>query len=112
MMVKLIRVEGEEYVLDRLPVVLGRCEDATIGLHDRWTSRRHCQIEQCSIDRSRSVLLVRDLGSTHGTYVNGEQVREAYLHSGDHLSVGLATFRVELDDAFCPAGEIGEYSAA
>jgi pSer/pThr/pTyr-binding forkhead associated (FHA) protein len=57
-------------------------------------------------------LLVRDLGSTHGTYVNGEQVREAYLHSGDHLSVGLATFRVELDDAFCPAGEIGEYSAA
>ncbi len=43
-------------------------------------------------------LVVRDLGSVHGTYVNGSRVTEAVLSAGDQLALGLTTFLVECFD--------------
>ena len=44
-------------------------------------------------------LLVRDLGSRHGTYVNGQQVTEARLAPGDELCIGLTHFLAEYEPA-------------
>ncbi|HAA69395.1 MAG TPA: hypothetical protein DCE55_09655 [Planctomycetaceae bacterium] len=80
-----------EFVLEKLPMTLGRCESATIYLNDRWVSRLHCEIDL--IDGS---LIVRDLGSKHGTILNGTHTKQAQLMPGDRLSVGMVTFEVVL----------------
>ena len=77
-------------VINKLPAVLGRNSEADVRLDDNWTSRVHCEINEAS-----GRLLVRDLGSTNGTMVNGKQVKEADLLPGDLLTVGLTSFKVE-----------------
>jgi pSer/pThr/pTyr-binding forkhead associated (FHA) protein len=85
-----------EVLLSRFPAVLGRGAEATTRLDDRWLSRRHCELVV-----AEGLLKVRDLDSKHGTYVNGERVREAVLYPGDHLQIGLCDFtlRYEPDSA-------------
>src|SRR6187455_402712 len=58
-----------EIVVERFPIELGRGEDVGLRIDDRWLSRRHCRLDM--ID---GVLTVRDLGSRHGTFINGENV--------------------------------------
>jgi pSer/pThr/pTyr-binding forkhead associated (FHA) protein len=45
------------------------------------------------------VLMVRDLGSKHGTFVNGRSVLEAELRPGDLLNIGITRFLVEYEPA-------------
>ncbi len=63
--------------------VLGRAEGADLVLADTGVSRRHAELLT-----SDAGTLVRDLGSTNGTWVNGVRVHEQLLHDGDHLTVG------------------------
>jgi pSer/pThr/pTyr-binding forkhead associated (FHA) protein len=81
-----------EIALDKLPVLVGRSPDAGIRVDDRWASRRHCEI-----DEVHGTLLVRDLGSTHGTLVNNKSIRESPLLPGDILGVGLTDFQASYD---------------
>jgi pSer/pThr/pTyr-binding forkhead associated (FHA) protein len=76
-----------QYVLNSFPVLIGRSLESTITLNDRWASRRHCEID-CHDDQ----LIVRDLGSKHGTYVNDCPVSESPLLPGDRLTVGITRF--------------------
>ncbi len=48
----------------------------------------------CEIDDRNGLLVVEDLNSRHGTFVNGVRIRKAYLWPGDKLTVGLASFAV------------------
>jgi pSer/pThr/pTyr-binding forkhead associated (FHA) protein len=67
------------------PFVLGRAEDVGLRVSNRWASRHHCKI-----DTKNGRVVIRDLESTHGTYVNGRKVRDAVIEPGDEISVGLA----------------------
>ena len=58
---------------------------------DRFFSRNHCLLE---INPPQSFL--RDLGSTNGTFVNGQRVREAYLQNGDRIQGGETILIVEV----------------
>jgi pSer/pThr/pTyr-binding forkhead associated (FHA) protein len=93
---KLISDNGEilesEFPLDKLPLVIGRSLEATLRIQDCWASRRNCEIV-----RINGSLVVRDLGSTNGTLVNGQHVTEAPLTPGDRLTVGMTTFVVSGD---------------
>jgi len=91
----------KEVLLDDLPLRVGRGVDADVCLDDRWVSREHC-----IIDHVDHVLMVSDLGSKHGTLVNGETVNRAELNPGDELTVGLTRFVVhyELEPAVVDAG--------
>ena len=77
-------------VLHSLPVVVGRSPDADVRLADCWVSRRHCEIGEIE-----GTLVVRDLGSRHGIFVNGLQVPETHLMPGDKLTVGSTIYRVD-----------------
>ena len=77
------------FVVNRLPAVVGRGAEADVGLADQWVSRAHCQLYA-----SEGMLAVRDVGSRHGTLVNGQRVAEAVLLPGDELQVGLTRLRV------------------
>ena len=74
---------GQSFLLDKPVVVAGRSVDADIFLDDVTVSRRHAEIRL-----DGDVFVVHDAGSLNGTYVNGERVNEAKLHSGDELQVG------------------------
>jgi hypothetical protein len=84
-------------LIDRLPATIGRSAKADIRLCDPEISRVHCQIDQLN-----GVLLIRDTGSTNGTFVNGRRVVEAKLTPGDRVSVGQTPFVVlSRGDASC-----------
>jgi len=83
--------EGDFFIAQP-PMMLGRSLESEIRLEDPWVSRRHCRIDQVD-----AAVVVRDLGSTHGTFVNGCQVVEAVLEPGDKLSVGMSSFVVHYD---------------
>jgi pSer/pThr/pTyr-binding forkhead associated (FHA) protein len=72
--------------------LIGRSPDAHLYLpDDRFFSRNHCLLE---INPPHSFL--RDLGSTNGTFVNGQRVREAYLNNGDRVQGGATILTVEV----------------
>ena len=79
--------EGDEFQLE-LPAVLGRACEVTLPLPHPLVSRRHCEL----VDRDGS-LLVRDLGSTNGTFVGSERITESVLEHGQLLTVGTVIFR-------------------
>jgi len=73
-----------------LPVVLGREADCDVRLSDPCVSRRHCQIE-CS---SEETLIICDLGSKNGTFVDGEKVEETALAPTARLGIGNTKIHV------------------
>jgi len=89
MTIQLVKPEANAsaFVLRDLPATIGRAPESSVHISDRWLSRQHCEIY-----RFDNAVVVRDLGSTHGTYVNGEKVTEVELRPGDRISVGLSTF--------------------
>ncbi len=64
-------------------LTIGRALDNDLILEGTGVSRRHAQVEQ---RHGRYVL--RDLGSRHGTQVNGQPIQEVVLRDGDVLSLG------------------------
>jgi serine/threonine protein kinase len=79
-------------------LLLGRGKQAAARLTDPHVSRTHCAIE---VRGPRLVLT--DLESHSGTYVNGERVTEIELHPGDVIKVGATQLRVEDDQAAGPS---------
>lgn len=72
-------------------MIAGRAPDTDIHLPDTFVSSHHARVEA----RSNGVV-VEDLGSTNGTFVNGAEISGAVLMgAGDTLAVGDSTFRVE-----------------
>jgi hypothetical protein len=74
--------------------IIGRRTDCGLRIPSPLVSRQHCEIK-CSGNR----LVVRDLGSSNGTFVNGSKVKQKELKSGDTLGVGPITFIIQLGDA-------------
>jgi pSer/pThr/pTyr-binding forkhead associated (FHA) protein len=80
-----------EITIDRFPIELGRGAVVGVRIDDRWLSRRHCELV-CEGE----AVIARDLGSSHGTYVNGQRLTAAVaLEEGDELQIGLSHFIVE-----------------
>ncbi|WP_299444965.1 DUF3662 and FHA domain-containing protein [uncultured Phycicoccus sp.] len=87
-------VDGERYPLMGAMTILGRDDSADIILDDPGISRRHSEI-RVTTDGPHFVTSVRDLGSTNGTFVNGERITSTHLEDGDRITVGRTsiTFR-------------------
>jgi hypothetical protein len=71
--------------------VIGRLADCKVIVSDGNVSRRHAQVQ-----RSGSGFVISDLGSTNGTYVNGERLTADHrLADGDIISIGAVNLRFE-----------------
>ena len=91
---------GEMYKLDKVQLVIGRGDKAGLRLVDDGISRDHARIV-----REAGQLILEDLGSTNGTYCNGERVTRQALSEGDKILLGSATilkfsYHDKLDEAF------------
>ncbi|HEY3026611.1 MAG TPA: protein kinase [Pyrinomonadaceae bacterium] len=84
---------GRAFTFDQHDTFLiGRSDTAHLYLpEDKFFSRHHCLLE---IAPPRCFL--RDLGSTNGTFVNGQKVAEAFLRSGDRIQGGETVLSVEV----------------
>jgi pSer/pThr/pTyr-binding forkhead associated (FHA) protein len=72
--------------------LIGRGADCDLRLRISSISRHHCMIRLGNAEAT-----VLDLGSSNGTFVNGQRVRsQATLQNGDELQVGTCKFIVEL----------------
>jgi len=86
LVVKEGELEGQNWVLDRDTVVIGRGADCDITLPERAVSRNHARIER----RNQGYLLI-DLGSKNGTHVNGQEIKEPrWLQDGDEVQIALS----------------------
>ena len=86
--------QTREVVVNQAEFLIGRGADCDLRLRDHEISRHHCIIR---VVGGEATLV--DLGSSNGTYLNGQRVRsQAPLHSGDELRLGAATFVVDLGD--------------
>jgi hypothetical protein len=71
--------------------LLGRGESADIRLQDTFASSQHARLVP-----QGDVMVLEDLGSTNGTYLNGEPLRGPQpLHVGDSIRIGDSEFTFE-----------------
>jgi pSer/pThr/pTyr-binding forkhead associated (FHA) protein len=98
----MFRSDGERrsFSITRDVTVIGRREDCDFRIPLSDVSRKHCRLIKNSAE---GALKVEDLGSSNGTYHNGQRVQEAELAAGDTLQVGPVIFVVQVDGV--PADE-------
>jgi sigma-B regulation protein RsbU (phosphoserine phosphatase) len=84
--------------LTRLPFTLGRSGGCDLCIANAQVSRQHAAIEQ-----GADGLYLRDLGSRHGTLLNGRTVSSARLQSGDRITLGNGTATLVFLDGPTPS---------
>jgi predicted component of type VI protein secretion system len=82
--------EGPDIPLAREPIMVGRHPHCDVRLPSIRVSRRHCCLT--AVD---GVVIVRDLGSTNGTSINGQRVESGRLRPGDELAIANLRYRLE-----------------
>jgi pSer/pThr/pTyr-binding forkhead associated (FHA) protein len=86
-------------------IVVGRREECDLRLEHKSVSKLHCIIV-----KTDGLLLLRDLGSTNGTRVNGTRVRRACLLPNDQVSIAHYKFRVYLGPDVLPISHACEHT--
>jgi pSer/pThr/pTyr-binding forkhead associated (FHA) protein len=96
----MFRSDGDRrsFSLTRDITVVGRREDCDLRIPLGEVSRKHCRLV-----RDADSLRLEDLGSSNGTFHNGQRVQEASLHPGDSIQVGPLVFVLQVDGT--PADE-------
>lgn len=84
---------GARFAITRATRV-GRSKESDIFLVDPSVSRNHAILEPQS-----DHVIVRDCGSTNGTFVNGERIQLRTLHTGDRVAFGKTEMIVESESA-------------
>ncbi len=79
---------GREQVVSSDVIRVGKAPDSDLVITDETVSRAHFEIV-----RDAKGYLVRDLGSTNGTYLDGAEIREAYIRAGSIIGAGAAEMK-------------------
>ena len=74
----------------KLPTIIGRSREAGLTIAHPMISRQHCELSE-----KDGLLILRDLGSTNGTILDGRRVDVAPLLPNAQFSIGPLTFRAD-----------------
>ncbi len=86
----LVMPDGRRIPIEDSEVVLGRLAGCDIVIDDPNVSRKHAEVR-----REDGQVVIRDLGSTNGTLVNGSPTLERRLSDGDRITIGKTTLGFE-----------------
>ncbi|MCB9648540.1 MAG: FHA domain-containing protein [Deltaproteobacteria bacterium] len=78
---------GRRFALDKPDLLIGRTSSADVPVVDERVSQQHALIETRDTGH-----VIRDLGSTNGTFVNNQRIHETVLRDGDLIQVGETVF--------------------
>src|SRR3954451_12987999 len=84
------KYQGGEFPLrmDR-EIVIGRSSELDMVLVEDMVSRKHAKIAT-----QTGQIMIQDLGSTNGTFVNGEKVKKVRLKEGDRILIGTSIIKL------------------
>ena len=90
----MFRADGQRrsFSVTRDITVVGRREDCDLRIPLGDVSRKHCRMVM-----DGDVIRVEDLGSSNGTFRNGERIQQSELVAGDTLQVGPVVFVLQVD---------------
>ncbi|MBI4231562.1 MAG: FHA domain-containing protein [Planctomycetes bacterium] len=94
---------GVVFPIGRTDFRIGRDKDNDLFLNETQVSRRHSVLA-----RSADGFVLRDLGSTNGTYVNGRRITESVLADGDQIVIGATRLVFLVDQR--PRTRTGSYA--
>jgi pSer/pThr/pTyr-binding forkhead associated (FHA) protein len=84
------KYQGGEFPLrPQREIVIGRSSDLDMVLVEDMVSRKHAKILT-----DERVVSIQDLGSTNGTFVNGEKIRKVELKDGDRILIGTSIIKL------------------
>jgi len=83
---------GRSHELNVDMTTVGRVEDNTFQLADPSVSSHHCEVLLRGSD-----VVVKDLDSTNGSFINGEKISESVLKPGQTLRLGQIELRLETE---------------
>jgi hypothetical protein len=88
------KYQGGEFplVADK-QIIVGRSSDLDMVLVEDMVSRKHARIAM-----AEDQIWIEDLGSTNGTFVNGEKIKRARLKEGDRVLIGTSILKVIAGD--------------
>ncbi|AKJ01728.1 FHA domain-containing protein [Archangium gephyra] len=100
------KYQGGEFPLKaEKQIVIGRSSELDMVLVEDMVSRKHARI----VVNGTGQISIEDLGSTNGTFVNGEKVKQATLKEGDRILIGTSILKLILQGV--GAGEVDEVVA-
>ena len=85
---------GRSYELKVEKTTIGRVEDNAFQIPEQSVSSHHCEVLLKGSD-----IVVKDLNSTNGTFINGEKITKKVLKPGQVLRLGQIELRLETDGA-------------
>jgi hypothetical protein len=86
---------GEFPVAPDKAIVVGRSSDLDMVLVEDMVSRKHARIAM-----QGDQIWIEDLGSTNGTFVNGEKIKRARLKEGDRVLIGTSILKLIAGDGY------------
>src|SRR5262249_36596667 len=84
---------GEFPVTANKEIIVGRSSDLDMVLVEDMVSRKHARI-----NLQTDGIWIEDLGSTNGTFVNGEKIKRSRLKEGDRILIGTSILKVIAGD--------------
>lgn len=79
---------GKKYNIEKSSIIIGRSSKSDIQIDQESISRSHAKLVN-----SGEKVMIRDLGSTNGTYVNDKLIEECTLRDGDLVKIGRTIFK-------------------
>ncbi|WP_053233348.1 DUF4388 domain-containing protein [Sandaracinus amylolyticus] len=89
------KYQGGEFPLpNNKEIVVGRSSELDMVLVEDMVSRRHAKLTVTG-----DQIFIQDLGSTNGTFVNGEKIKRARLQEGDRILIGTSIIKLVASDS-------------
>lgn len=78
---------GSMFKMTSREMLIGRSKDVDVCIEEEDVSRKHAQVEE----RSDGQIVITDLNSTNGTFVNGKKIEQHVLNDGDRIQIASTT---------------------